>query len=66
MITLLVRKEVIKITKLSKSTIHLFLSKGDSDFPKPINTGERRVAWVDSEIQEWILRRMAERDNGAA
>jgi prophage regulatory protein len=28
---------------------------GDGSFPKPIRLGERAVAWLDSEVNAWIL-----------
>lgn len=31
-------------------------------FPKRIKLGERRIAWVAEEIDEWITQRIAERD----
>lgn len=35
-------------------------------FPKPVQVGLRRVAWVKSEIDEWISERVAGRDRSAA
>lgn len=31
-------------------------------FPKRVQLGQARVAWVKSEIEEWISARIAERD----
>lgn len=31
-------------------------------FPKRVRLGQGRVAWVKSEIEEWIAARIAERD----
>ena len=28
---------------------------GDGSFPKPIRLGERAVAWLESEVDSWIV-----------
>ena len=33
------------------------------DFPRPIRVGKRAVAWLESEIDEWLRARAAERDD---
>lgn len=33
-------------------------------FPKRIRLGGNRLAWVDSEIDDWLKSRIADRDNG--
>jgi len=48
--------EVIQRTGLSRSTIYLNISKGE--FPKNISLGVRSVGWLESEIQEWMQRRI--------
>lgn len=53
-------KEVMTNTGLSRSSVYRYISEGH--FPKPIATGERSVAWLDSEIDDWILERVAQRD----
>jgi prophage regulatory protein len=35
-------------------------------FPKPVQIGLRKIAWVESEIDEWIRQRIANRDGEAA
>ena len=52
-------------TGLSKSYIYQLCKEGK--FPKavPLVPGGTSVAWVESEIQEWIDQRIAERDGGA-
>ncbi|WP_437884441.1 helix-turn-helix transcriptional regulator [Pseudomonas sp. LRF_L74] len=59
-------KEVIDSTGLARSTIYKYI--GEGTFPKPVSLGERCVAWVESEVQDWILARIEERDlaEGAA
>lgn len=52
--------EVIDSTGLSRSTLYRFISEGI--FPKPVPLGDRSVGWVDSEVHDWILARIEERD----
>jgi len=54
-------KEVMNNTGLSRSSIYKYISEGH--FPKPAPTGMRSVAWLDSEIDEWILEKIEQRDN---
>ncbi|MBO2656243.1 AlpA family phage regulatory protein, partial [Shewanella algae] len=35
-------------------------------FPKPVKLGPRIVAWVGAEVEEWILERIEDRDEGLA
>lgn len=53
-------KEVIDSTGLARSTIYKYIAEGT--FPKPVSLGDRCVGWVDSEVHEWILARIEERD----
>lgn len=46
------RKQVEQITSLSRSSIYLLMSQ--DRFPKPIQIGDQRVAWVAHEINEWV------------
>ncbi|MDP3977053.1 MAG: AlpA family transcriptional regulator [Pseudomonas sp.] len=59
-------KNVIDSTGLARSTIYKFI--GESTFPKPVSLGDRCVGWVESEVHDWILARIEERDlaEGAA
>jgi prophage regulatory protein len=34
----------------------------DGQFPRPIRVGKRAVAWLESELQQWLAQRVAERD----
>jgi len=34
----------------------------DGVFPKSVSLGVRSVAWVESEVQDWILDKIALRD----
>lgn len=53
-------KEVIDSTGLSRSTMYKYISEGT--FPKPVSLGDRCVGWVNSEVHDWILARIEERD----
>lgn len=53
------RTEVQKITGLGASSIYQLQREGD--FPLAVQLSERRVAWVESEIQEWVKKRIAAR-----
>jgi len=59
-------KEVIDSTGLARSTIYKYIAEGA--FPKPVSLGDRCVGWLDSEVFDWILARVEERDlaEGAA
>ena len=53
-------KEVMDCTGLGRSTIYNYIA--DKTFPKPVSLGLRAVAWVESEVQDWIKERIEERD----
>ena len=55
-------KEVIELTGLSRSTIYKYIDEGL--FPRSVPLGGRAVAWVDQEVQDWVLARIEERDHG--
>lgn len=54
--------EVMSRVSLRRATIYRRISKGD--FPKPVRTGGRASAWVESEVDAWIADRIAERERG--
>ena len=53
-------KEVMNVTGLARSTIYKHIANGL--FPKSVSLGDRAVAWIESEIHDWMLERVAERD----
>lgn len=53
-------KEVMDLTGLSRSTIYKYIAEGQ--FPIPVALGDRCVGWVESEVHDWILAKVAERD----
>ncbi|WP_420554786.1 helix-turn-helix transcriptional regulator [Neptuniibacter marinus] len=57
-------KDVLAITGLSRS--HIYALAQQERFPKPVKLTERSSAWVESEVQEWIDTRIAQRDIGAS
>lgn len=50
------RKEVQHKTGLSASSIYAMMKTGT--FPQCLNLSERRVAWVESDIDRWIAERV--------
>ncbi|MBE4009766.1 AlpA family transcriptional regulator [Vibrio parahaemolyticus] len=55
-------KEVMSLTGLGRSTIYKFMAD-ETDFPKSVPLGGRAVAWVESEVEEWMESRLSMRDN---
>lgn len=51
---------VMDKTGISKSYIYVLVKQGL--FPKPVKLSERSVAWVESEIQQWIDDRINQRN----
>lgn len=54
-------RDVMELTSLARSTIYKFVAEGR--FPKQVVLGSNCVAWVESEIHEWLEGRIAERDS---
>jgi len=52
------RKEVETKTGLSASSIYVMMKIGE--FPLCLNLSKRRVAWVESEVNQWIANRIAQ------
>ena len=57
-------KDVLETTGLARATVYKLMA--DGVFPKSISLGERCVGWLESEVQEWILAKIEERDAGKA
>ncbi|MEH0092406.1 AlpA family transcriptional regulator [Vibrio metschnikovii] len=53
-------KEVMEKTALSRSAIYRKMN--DGEFPESVSLGDRAVAWVESEVQDWVIDKVAERD----
>jgi prophage regulatory protein len=56
---LLSKRAVLKQIPISGATLARRVTAGA--FPRPIRIGKRRVAWVQSEISDWLAARMEER-----
>jgi len=44
------------------SRVHLWRMIENGEFPKPIKLSKSRSAWIESEIDEWIETKAAQRD----
>jgi prophage regulatory protein len=59
MASVILRLPTVKArTGLSRSTIYLHVANGS--FPSPVSLGARAVGWVESDIEEWISRKITE------
>lgn len=52
-------KEVMHKTSLARSTIYKYLA--DGCFPKSASLGTSKVAWLESDIEEWMEEKLAQR-----
>lgn len=50
-------KEVCELTSLSKTTIYRRIN--DGSFPKPISLGPQRIAFLEKDVENWILAHIA-------
>ncbi|MDA8417104.1 MAG: AlpA family phage regulatory protein [Betaproteobacteria bacterium] len=50
------RQQVEAMTSLSRSRIYALIKTGE--FPPPIRLGAQSVAWVRTDIDEWIVQRI--------
>jgi len=51
--------QIMSITGLSRSSIYLAIAEGR--FPQQIPLGARSVAWIESEVQQWMEECIANR-----
>lgn len=56
--------ETAKLTSMSRTMVNIL--RADGRFPQPVALGERRIAFVRSEVHEWIADRIAARPARAA
>lgn len=54
-------RDVMSATGLARSTIYKYMGLGT--FPQKLSLGDRCSGWLESEVQDWILERIEERDN---
>ena len=55
--------EVLYTTGLSRSTVYEMMSR--KQFPAQVSLGGKTVAWLESEIENWMAERIANRHQGA-
>jgi prophage regulatory protein len=55
--------EVMQRVGLRRAAIYTLLREGK--FPQQVRLGARAVAWVESEVEEWIARRIHARQSAA-
>lgn len=58
----LIRLPVVQ-NKTGKSRSAIYAAIAAGTFPKPVLIGAKAVAWVDTEIDAWVQRRIAEGRN---
>lgn len=58
--TLISLNEVCKRTSLSRTFINRCRNAGE--FPEAVRLGETRIAFIASEVDDWIAARIAERE----
>ena len=56
--------EVLRRTGMNKALMYRQIAVGQ--FPAPVSLGLRAVAWIETEIDEWIAARVAERGPATA
>ncbi|HLR16578.1 MAG TPA: AlpA family transcriptional regulator [Alcanivoracaceae bacterium] len=52
-------REVQRLSGLGKTTIYRYMAEGT--FPRNVSLGGRSVAWVSTEIEEWMRERVEDR-----
>jgi prophage regulatory protein len=57
------RKQVEMRTGLSRSTIYQYIK--DGAFPRPVPLGPHAVAWLESEVSDWITQRVNRARDGS-
>ncbi|WP_418114415.1 AlpA family transcriptional regulator [Vibrio scophthalmi] len=53
-------QEVQAMTGLSRSSMYRFIER--DEFPSQFSLGDRAVAWVESEVRDWIANRIESRN----
>ena len=60
LVNLLGINKVATLTSLSKATLYRYVSAGQ--FPKPVKLSDRRVAWREPDVIEWVESRKKKED----
>ncbi len=42
--------------------VHLMRKVESGEFPKPISLSDRRIAWIESEVDEWVTSHVTRRN----
>jgi len=48
------------------SRVHISRLERAGRFPKHVNLGDKRVGWVEDEVEAWLRERVAEREDAGA
>jgi prophage regulatory protein len=56
------KKELRTVCGIPYSPQHIARLEAAGQFPKRIRLGQNRVAWLLSEVEEWLNERIAKRD----
>ena len=48
--------EVVQLIGVSRSTIYRWMENGE--FPRQVSLGGNTVAWLESDVEDWIQRRI--------
>ncbi len=51
--------------RVSFHPVHIRRLVRDGKFPAPIRLGENRVAWIEEEVEGWLVAKREERDASA-
>ena len=52
------------LDRIPYSKVHLYRLMEQGDFPKRVDVGPQRVAWVQGEIDAWIAEKLRRRASG--
>ena len=50
-------RDVVELTRISRSRIYVLMNSETHRFPKPIRLGVRAVGWRRTEIEQWLASR---------
>lgn len=53
-------KDVMATTGLGRSSIYKYAQ--EDSFPKPVSLGGRSSGWIQDEVEEWVIEKIAQRD----
>jgi prophage regulatory protein len=56
----------LKAKGIKYTRVHIARLERAKKFPKHINLGRNRTAWIEEEVDEWLREKAAERDNSEA